>query len=61
MTELTHFDESGASRMVNVATKEVTLRMARAESCVRMQASTAALIQDRQIAKGDVLEVARLI
>lgn len=60
MTTLTHFDDTGASHMVNVAQKEITLRVARAESFVRMQPETAALIQNRQLAKGDVLEVARL-
>ena len=60
MTELTHFDESGASRMVDVTAKEVTLRTARASGCVRLQPSTLALVMDRRMAKGDVLEVARL-
>lgn len=60
MTTLTHFDDSGASHMVNVAAKEVTLRVARAEAFVKMQPATAAIIQNRQLAKGDVLEVARL-
>lgn len=60
MTELTHFDERGASRMVDVSDKEVTARSARASGLVRMQASTLALILDRGMAKGDVLEVARL-
>uniref|UniRef100_A0A7C2K0I6 Cyclic pyranopterin monophosphate synthase n=1 Tax=Schlesneria paludicola TaxID=360056 RepID=A0A7C2K0I6_9PLAN len=57
---LTHFDDHGQSRMVDVAAKEVTLRLARAESFVVMQPATATLIRDRQVAKGDVLEVARL-
>ena len=60
MGELTHFDESGASRMVDVSGKEVTLRTARASGCVRMQPATLALVRDRRLAKGDVLEVARL-
>ncbi|NQV22940.1 MAG: cyclic pyranopterin monophosphate synthase MoaC [Rhodopirellula sp.] len=58
--ELTHFDSSGASRMVNVGGKEITERMARAQAFVAMEPSTLKLIQDRQLAKGDVLEVARL-
>ena len=58
--ELTHFDSSGASRMVNVGGKEVTERMARAQAFVAMDPTTLKLIQDRQLAKGDVLEVARL-
>lgn len=58
--ELTHFDSSGASRMVNVGKKEITERMARAQAFVSMEPGTLKLIQDRQLAKGDVLEVARL-
>ncbi len=58
--ELTHFDSSGASRMVNVGGKEITERMARAQAFVSMEPATLKLIKDRQLAKGDVLEVARL-
>tara|TARA_R110002072_G_scaffold295170_1_gene465893 strand:- start:2343 stop:2825 length:483 start_codon:yes stop_codon:yes gene_type:complete len=58
--ELTHFDSSGASRMVNVGKKEITERMARAQAFVSMEPATLKLIRDRQLAKGDVLEVARL-
>ena len=58
--ELTHFDSSGASRMVSVGKKEITERMARAQAFVSMEPATLKLIQDRQLAKGDVLEVARL-
>lgn len=60
MSSLTHFDDSGNARMVDVGGKEVTSRMARAESHVRMNADTLAKIRDRQVAKGDVFEVARL-
>lgn len=60
MAELTHFDASGASRMVDVSTKPVTWRLARAEGRVVMRPETLALIQDRKVAKGDVFEVARL-
>ena len=60
MTELTHFDEHGASRMVDVSAKPETLREARASGLVRMAAATAALIRDRKLSKGDVLETARL-
>jgi cyclic pyranopterin phosphate synthase len=58
--DLTHFDESGASRMVDVAAKQVTTRVARASGRVVMQPETLARIQQRGFAKGDVLEVARL-
>jgi cyclic pyranopterin phosphate synthase len=60
MAELTHFDESGASRMVDVSTKPITWRYARAEAVVVMKPETLALIRDRKVAKGDVFEVARL-
>jgi len=60
MSNLTHFDEHGASRMVDTSAKPETLREARASALVRMAPPTAALIRDRALAKGDVLEVARL-
>jgi cyclic pyranopterin monophosphate synthase len=58
--DLTHFDASGASRMVNVGSKPETLRTARASGVVRMAPATLARIRDRSLAKGDVMEVARL-
>lgn len=60
MPDLSHFDEHGGSRMVDTSDKPETLREARASGQVRMQPATARLIQDRGMAKGDVLEVARL-
>jgi cyclic pyranopterin phosphate synthase len=60
MSSLSHFDEQGATRMVDVGSKEITFRMARAESFVRMQPETLARIVDRKMTKGDVFEVARL-
>ena len=60
MSELTHFDAQGRSRMVDVGSKQITVRSARAAGRVRMQPATLAMIRDRNVAKGDVLEVARL-
>lgn len=60
MADLTHFDERGASRMVDTSDKPETLREARASGMIRMAPATATLIRDRKLAKGDVLEVARL-
>jgi cyclic pyranopterin phosphate synthase len=60
MSDLTHFDEQGASRMVDTSAKAETLREARASGLVRMAPETLRLIRDRGLAKGDVLEVARL-
>lgn len=57
---LSHFDESGASRMVDVGGKAVTTRQATASSRVAMQPETLDLIRQGGHAKGDVLEVARL-
>ena len=60
MGELSHFDDEGASRMVDVSSKDVTNRSARASGLVRMAPSTLALILDRKVAKGDVFAVARV-
>jgi cyclic pyranopterin phosphate synthase len=60
MSAFSHFDESGASRMVDIGAKQVTRRMARASGRVTMAAETLRLIRDKKAAKGDVLEVARL-
>ena len=60
MNELTHFDDKGASRMVDVSAKPETQRTAKASGLVRMNPQTLQLIRDRSLAKGDVLEVARL-
>ena len=58
--ELSHFGEDGASRMVDVSQKKLSDRVARASASVTMGAETLRLIRDRRLAKGDVLEVARL-
>jgi cyclic pyranopterin phosphate synthase len=56
-----HFDDSGAARMVDVGQKPVTARVARASARVRMLPETLALLRDgRASKKGDVIEVARL-
>ena len=60
MSDFTHFDESGASRMVDVGEKDVTRREARASARVRMRSETLAAIRNQTIQKGDVLGVARL-
>jgi cyclic pyranopterin phosphate synthase len=57
---LSHFDDSGASRMVNVGPKDITERRARAVAHVQMLPQTLQTILDRKIAKGDVFGVARL-
>jgi cyclic pyranopterin phosphate synthase len=60
MTGFTHFDEQGKARMVDVSGKEATERVATARGRVRLQPETLALIEQGQVAKGDVLSVARL-
>ena len=60
MADLTHFDDQGASRMVDTSAKAETLRTARASAVVRMAPTTLVLIRDKSLSKGDVLEVARL-
>lgn len=57
---LTHFDEAGQARMVNVGQKQETEREAIARGQVRVSPDTLALIAAGRAAKGDVLGVARL-
>lgn len=59
-SELTHFDEDGNARMVNVSGKPSTDRSAIASGTIRMQPATLQRIEEGTIAKGDVLGVARL-
>jgi cyclic pyranopterin phosphate synthase len=60
MAGLTHFDEAGAARMVDVGDKPATSRLAVARGAVRMAPATLALVREGRAAKGDVLGVARL-
>lgn len=61
MTEkLTHFDERGAARMVDVAAKPETHRVAVATGSIRMRPETLALVISGGAKKGDVLGVARI-
>jgi cyclic pyranopterin phosphate synthase len=57
---LTHTDEQGGARMVDVAGKPVSERTAVAEGAVRMSAEAFQLVCDNAIAKGDVLTLARV-
>ena len=60
MTELTHIDESGRPRMVDVSAKADTVRVAVAKGLVRMQSSTFEAIIKGAVPKGDVLTTAQL-
>lgn len=57
---LTHFDEAGKARMVDVSAKPTTERIATARAIVTMAAATFSRLVDKSLEKGDVLEVARL-
>lgn len=60
MARLTHIDEKGAARMVDVGAKAVTKRVAVAEGFIRIAAPALAAIRDGAVAKGDTLSVARI-
>jgi cyclic pyranopterin monophosphate synthase len=58
--ELTHLDEAGRARMVDVGAKDVTDRRAVARAVVRMSADTAAAVARGDAPKGEVLSTARI-
>jgi cyclic pyranopterin phosphate synthase len=60
MTDLTHIDEHGRARMVDVSAKETTRRVATARAVVTMTAETLHKIRQNELAKGDALAVARV-
>ena len=60
MDRLTHVDESGAARMVDVSGKEVTAREAVAAGRVLVSSEVVALLRGAGVPKGDTLAVARL-
>jgi cyclic pyranopterin phosphate synthase len=60
MGELTHLDDEGTARMIDVGAKEATARRAVARAVVRMSRQTAALVAAGDAPKGDVLGVARI-
>ena len=57
---LTHVDESGAARMVDVSAKDVTARTASASGRVLVSAEVVALLRGEGVPKGDALAVARI-
>jgi cyclic pyranopterin monophosphate synthase len=59
-SHLTHLDESGAARMVDVGAKAETRREATAECLVRMGPDTIRAIRESELTKGDALGVARV-
>ena len=60
MTDLTHLDDTGAARMVDVSNKAVTAREAVAEGRIAMSPAALTAIREGAAAKGDVLAVARV-
>jgi cyclic pyranopterin phosphate synthase len=60
MSRLTHLDEAGSARMVDVAGKPVTARRAVAAGRIAMSREAAAAIRDGAVAKGDVLAITRI-
>jgi cyclic pyranopterin phosphate synthase len=60
MAELTHVDESGRARMVDVGDKPITSRSAVAEGTIRMSPAAFRLVADGAVAKGDVLTVCQI-
>ena len=57
---LTHTDESGKARMVDVSEKEITKREATARGRITMKPETLAMIRENRVRKGDVLSTARI-
>ena len=60
MKKLSHFDEQGRARMVDISAKPSTTREAVTRASVIMQPDTMNLIVDKKISKGDVFAVARI-
>jgi cyclic pyranopterin phosphate synthase len=60
MSELSHFDDQGRSRMVDVGNKDDRQRQAIAKGEIRLSSETLELIKEDGIEKGDVLEIARV-
>jgi len=60
MNDLSHFDDAGKVRMVDVSSKETTARRAVASGKVLLSADTLAALKDKTTPKGDPLEIARI-
>jgi cyclic pyranopterin phosphate synthase len=60
MAKLSHVDRQGRARMVDIGAKEVTRREAAASAFVKLGAETLRLVRTNRLAKGDVLNTARL-
>jgi cyclic pyranopterin phosphate synthase len=60
LSELTHLDESGAARMVDVSAKDVSVRTARATGRVLLSPEAVAILRSGEVPKGDAIGVARI-
>ncbi|MBX7531534.1 cyclic pyranopterin monophosphate synthase MoaC [Qipengyuania sp. 1XM1-15A] len=60
MAKLTHLDDKGAARMVDVGSKEVTARTAVAEGLIRMNAAALEALSNGNHPKGDAIAAARI-
>lgn len=60
MSKLSHIDDKGEARMVDVSEKSITARRAVAEGFISMRPSTLAIVETGQASKGDVIGTARI-
>src|ERR1043166_7275543 len=60
MAKLSHLDDQGRARMVDVSEKEITTRIAVARGSIHMRPETLSLIREGKVQKGDVFSVARV-
>ncbi|MFH2011844.1 MAG: cyclic pyranopterin monophosphate synthase MoaC [Pseudomonadota bacterium] len=60
MPQLSHFDDEGRSKMVDITEKTVTKREAIASGIITMKPETFQMVASKEIKKGDVLEVAKI-
>ncbi len=60
MAKLSHLDDQGRAKMVDVSDKEVTSRIAVARGSIHLRPETLALIREGKVEKGDVFSVARV-
>src|ERR1043166_5977175 len=60
MAKLSHLDDQGRARMVDVSEKEISTRVAVARGSIHMRPETLSLIRQGRVEKGDVFSVARV-
>lgn len=60
MSNLTHLDDKGRARMIDVGAKDSTARIARAEGCLICAASTLDIVREGRTPKGSVIQTAEL-